>query len=116
MVRLVAEQIISNDDFFGRSVFKTKANAISKLLADDSDVVVSLNGHMDKPRRGAFAITVGEGSAASSVLELLSLKRPFAPLRELDLDATVEQIKDKIRSARTVDQAVTKPVTKRKKT
>ena len=73
--------------FCFRSVFKRQAAVIEKALSKEG-WSVSIN--VDKPRRGAFVVTVtGE---SKPIIELLELKRPFQKLRDYDLDAAVELI------------------------
>ena len=43
----------------------------------------------EKPRKGTFAVTVGE----SVVTSLVGMPRPFKPLRELDIDALAEKVR-----------------------
>ena len=39
----------------------------------------------EKPRKGAFVVTVG----GKKVIELLNMPRPFAKLREIDVEEVV---------------------------
>lgn len=54
----------------------------------------SVTVNAEKPRKGAFVVTVeGGGEVGVGVaVELLDLARPFKRLRELDLDAAVASI------------------------
>jgi hypothetical protein len=70
-----------------RSVFKRQAAVVEKALVA-AGWTVSIN--KDKPRKGAFVVTV-DGEAKPSI-ELLGLPRPFTKLREYDLDAAVALI------------------------
>lgn len=76
-----------------RSVFKTKAEKIRKALVAAGHRV-SVNE--SKPRRGAFVISI-VGKEEPEV-ELLGLKRPFQPLRELDLDKTIADLIEKTKA------------------
>lgn len=73
-----------------RGVFKRQAAVVEKALSA-AGWSVSIN--KDKPRKGAFVITV-EGEAKPAV-ELLGLARPFTKLREFDLDSAVAKILSK---------------------
>lgn len=42
----------------------------------------------DKPGRGNFVVRVN----GESIIELLAMKRPFAPLKALDMDALSEKV------------------------
>ena len=48
-----------------------------------------------KPRRGFFEVRVRGGA---TVVSLGPLKRPFGPLRELDLEAVAEDVKAALQS------------------
>lgn len=69
-------------------MFKTKAKKITEGLAAADIIRVAINE--DKPRRGAFVISVAGRN--EPIVELLGLTRPFTKLRELDLDETVQNI------------------------
>ena len=69
-------------------MFKTKAKKITEGLAAADIIRVAINE--DKPRRGAFVISVAGRN--EPIVELLGLARPFTKLRELDLDETVQNI------------------------
>lgn len=43
----------------------------------------------EKPGKGNFVISVNGGEA---IVELLEMKRPFPPLKELDMDAVIEKV------------------------
>ena len=64
-------------------VFKTRAGKIQKYLAaNGSNARVEIN--KEKPGRGNFVVRI-EGKD-EPILELLAMKRPFAALKELDMD------------------------------
>lgn len=73
-------------------MFKTKASKIEKALKDKFPDIDFRK--LDKPRKGSFVIKVS-GSEAP-IVNLLDMPRPFTKLRELDLDATVQTILEKI--------------------
>ena len=77
-----------------RGVFKrTAANIVSKLsVALNQDVTAVYN--VSTPRRGAFVLKVANVDAP--IVELLSLKRPFTDLRNLDVDNVVKKIQNSI--------------------
>ena len=62
--------------------FKTRAEKLQKALQNEN-VKVVLNE--EKPRKGAFVVTIAEPVPAI-VLELLNLQRPFPKLKALDID------------------------------
>jgi len=62
------------------SSFKTRANKIVKAIGDKA--VVEIN--KEKPGKGNFVVRV-EG-VEEPIVELLEMKRPFKPLKDLDLD------------------------------
>ena len=68
-----------------RGVFKRKAAEVTAALSG-GDRSFSIN--TTAPRRGAFVVTV-DGKV---VIELLSLKRPFTPLRELDIKKALASV------------------------
>jgi hypothetical protein len=59
------------------NAFKTRANLIVKAVGDKA--VVTINAEV--PGNGNFVVRVGE----KKVVELLGLKRPFPPLKALDM-------------------------------
>ena len=73
-----------------RGVFKRQAAVVEKALTA-AGWSVSIN--KDKPRKGAFVVTV-DGEVAPAI-ELLGLARPFTKLREYDLDSAVVKILSK---------------------
>ena len=46
--------------------------------------------NQEKPGKGNFVVTVGE----TVVVELRSMKRPFKPLKALDMDDVGQQVLD----------------------
>jgi translation initiation factor 1 (eIF-1/SUI1) len=44
----------------------------------------------DKPRKGAFVVTVS--GVKEPIVELLDLKRPFGPLKALDMEEVVQNV------------------------
>ena len=73
-----------------RGVFKRSA---AKIEAGLKDLGFKFQVNTDKPRKGAFVVTM-EG-VDEPIVELLNLARPFKKLRELDIDEVIETIKNK---------------------
>lgn len=55
------------------------------------DVTVEIN--KEKPGRGNFVVTVG----SKKVVELHGMKRPFPPLKALDMEDVVDQVLDAVK-------------------
>eukprot|EP01038_Epipyxis_sp_PR26KG_P007683 gene7683-10453_t len=70
-----------------KNAFKTRAVKVEKALKD-AGFEVTINPN--KPRKGAFVITV-EGQEKSTI-ELLNMPRPFAKLKALDIDSIISSI------------------------
>lgn len=66
--------------------FKTRAAKIQAGVGKAAKVVVN----EEKPRKGAFVVTVS--GVKDPIVELLDLKRPFAPLKALDMDEVVQNV------------------------
>ncbi|KAL8543729.1 hypothetical protein ACS0TY_004335 [Phlomoides rotata] len=73
--------------------FKTRAFQVKEGL-QKSVAGVNVLVNPEKPRRGCFEIREEGGEVFVS---LLGMKRPFPPLRELDMDELISEIVDKIR-------------------
>jgi len=72
---------------FLRNAFKTRASKVEKALKDAGYAVI-ING--EKPRKGAFVITI-EGQS-KPIVKLLDMPRPFNKLKALDIDEIVQSI------------------------
>lgn len=73
--------------------FKTRADQVKEALEKDvAGVKVVVNP--EKPRRGCFEIREEGGEVFVS---LLDLKRPFPPLKALDMEKVIADIVEKIR-------------------
>lgn len=72
------------------NVFKKSANIISSALKNEN---YSCDINLEKPLRGSFQIFIND----KIFFELLDLKRPFKPLRELDLDDLSNKILDELK-------------------
>lgn len=73
--------------------FKTRAMQVKTGLENGvADIQVLVNPA--KPRRGCFEIRVEGGEKFISLLEM---KRPFAPMKALDMVKVIEDIVDKIK-------------------
>ncbi|XP_073133184.1 uncharacterized protein [Henckelia pumila] len=75
------------------SSFKTRALQVKKGL-EEGVAGVSVLVNPDKPRRGCFEIREDRGVI---FLSLLDLKRPFKPMKELNMNEVVSDIIDKIK-------------------
>ncbi|KAH0901118.1 hypothetical protein HID58_040621 [Brassica napus] len=75
------------------NAFKTRAIQVKEGLEGAvPGVTVTLNP--EKPRRGCFEIRVEGGETFISLLEM---KRPFAPMKALDMEEVIEDIIKKIK-------------------
>uniref|UniRef100_A0A5B7BKC1 Putative selenoprotein H n=1 Tax=Davidia involucrata TaxID=16924 RepID=A0A5B7BKC1_DAVIN len=73
--------------------FKTRAIQVKNGLENGlSGVTVHVNP--EKPRRGCFEIREEGGE---TFISLLDMKRPFAPMKALDMDKVISDIIDKIK-------------------
>ncbi|KAJ7958666.1 selenoprotein H [Quillaja saponaria] len=73
--------------------FKTRAIQVKKGLENGvPGITVLLNP--DKPRRGCFEIREEGGE---TFISLLGMKRPFKPMKDLDMDKVISDIIDKIK-------------------
>ena len=65
----------------------------AKVLVNDDSFLTEVNkkGAL-KPRTGCFEVKAN----GTTVLSLLGLKRPFAKLKALDIDAEAEKVVDKL--------------------
>ncbi|KAI9191061.1 hypothetical protein LWI28_003006 [Acer negundo] len=69
--------------------FKTKANLVKDELEKAlPDVTVLLNP--EKPRRGCFEVREEDGE--TTYISLLNLKRPFKPMKDIDIEELVSNI------------------------
>ncbi|CAL5206406.1 unnamed protein product [Lathyrus oleraceus] len=76
--------------------FKTRASQVKEALeSSESDVVVKLNP--DKPRRGCFEIRLEDGD--KTFISLLDMKRPFKPMKDLDMGKVISDIIDDLSNA-----------------
>lgn len=66
--------------------FRTRAAKIQAGVGKAAKVVVN----EDKPRKGAFVVTVS--GVKEPIVELLDLKRPFGPLKALDMEEVVQNV------------------------
>ncbi|KAJ6828017.1 putative selenoprotein H [Iris pallida] len=68
--------------------FKMRANMVKEGLENVvAGVAVTINP--DKPRRGCFEIRDGSGGI---FISLLDMKRPFTPMRKLDMEKVIKDI------------------------
>ncbi|KAL7123084.1 hypothetical protein ACP275_01G084000 [Erythranthe tilingii] len=75
------------------NAFKTRAIQVKTALEEGiPGIEVSLNP--EKPRRGCFEIREEGGEV---FISLLDMKRPFPPLKKLDMDEVISDILEKIR-------------------
>lgn len=73
--------------------FKTRAIKVKEALENDiSGITVLVNP--EKPRRGCFEVREEGGDI---FISLLDMKRPFQPMRALDMDQVISDIIDKLK-------------------
>ncbi|CAJ1972179.1 unnamed protein product [Sphenostylis stenocarpa] len=72
--------------------FKTRANLVKERI-EKADCGVSVILNPEKPRRGCFEIRQEGGK---KFISLLDMKRPFKPMRDLDMDKVISDIIDEI--------------------
>ncbi|WVY90088.1 hypothetical protein V8G54_035602 [Vigna mungo] len=72
--------------------FKMRANLVKERL-EKADCGVNVILNPEKPRRGCFEIRQEGGKTFISLLEM---KRPFKPMRDLDMDKVISDIIDEI--------------------
>ncbi|KAM7490795.1 hypothetical protein LguiA_033716 [Lonicera macranthoides] len=73
--------------------FKIRATMVKNALENDiSGITVLVNP--EKPRRGCFEIREEGGE---TFISLLDMKRPFAPMRALNMDEVISNISEKIK-------------------
>ena len=66
--------------------FKSRANKIAKAVGDKA--IVEIN--KEKPGKGNFVVRVS--GVDEPIVELLGLKRPFPPLKALDMDEICDNV------------------------
>ena len=70
-------------------MFKKRAEVVAKAVrAIGVEVVVNA----EKPRKGAFVLTIERNGERSTHLELLDMPRPFTKLKAVDFDAVAEEL------------------------
>ncbi|XP_027939110.1 selenoprotein H-like [Vigna unguiculata] len=72
--------------------FKMRANLVKERL-EKADCGVNVILNPEKPRRGCFEIREEGGK---KFISLLDMKRPFKPMRDLDMDQVISDIIDEI--------------------
>lgn len=82
--------IISIEHCKSWNAFKTRAARVKAALDASTTPSFKVKINDEKPRKGAFVITM-EGRAAP-ILEMLDLTRPFPKLKSLDMDKVIEDI------------------------
>ena len=70
-------------------MFKKRAEVVAKAVRA-LGVEVEINA--EKPRKGAFVLTVEKSGERSTALELLNMPRPFTKLKAVDFDALAEEL------------------------
>lgn len=73
--------------------FKTRANKIAKAVGDKA--VVQIN--KEKPGKGNFVVRVS--GVKDPIVELLGMKRPFPPLKALDMDDICAKVLEALSSS-----------------
>ncbi|XP_061364343.1 uncharacterized protein LOC133307798 [Gastrolobium bilobum] len=74
--------------------FKTRANLVKEGL-EKSTGGITVIVNPEKPRRGCFEIRQQGGK---KFISLLDMKRPFKPMKNLDMDKVISDIIDEISS------------------
>jgi hypothetical protein len=78
------------------SAFKTRANKIVAAVGDKATVLVN----PEPPGRGNFVVRIkDDDNNREPIIELLAMKRPFAPLKALDMDQVSEKVLNAIEEA-----------------
>ncbi|XP_020210190.1 uncharacterized protein LOC109795172 [Cajanus cajan] len=72
--------------------FKMRANLVKEGL-EKAGCGISVILNPEKPRRGCFEIRQEEGK---KFITLLNMKRPFKPMRDLDMDKVISDIIDEM--------------------
>ncbi|AEC07578.1 unnamed protein product [Arabidopsis thaliana] len=73
--------------------FKERANEVKEGLEEAvPGIIVTVNP--DKPRRGCFEIREEGGE---TFISLLAMKRPFTPMKELNMEEVIADIVEKIK-------------------
>lgn len=75
--------------------FKTRALLVKDGLEKGLGGGVNVILNPEKPRRGCFEIRE-EGENGEKFISLLEMKRPFTPMKALDMDKVVSDILEKI--------------------
>ncbi|XP_076906694.1 uncharacterized protein LOC143562897 [Bidens hawaiensis] len=73
--------------------FKVRAVKV-KLGLENAISGINVIVNPDKPRRGCFEVREEGGK---TFISLLDMKRPFAPMKALDMDAVISDIIDQIK-------------------
>ncbi|MFS7888242.1 hypothetical protein Hanom_Chr00s000001g01592631 [Helianthus anomalus] len=72
--------------------FKVRAVKV-KLGLEDAVSGITVLVNPEKPRRGCFEVREEGGK---TFISLLDMKRPFAPMKALDMDAVISDIVNQI--------------------
>ncbi|KAG4963020.1 hypothetical protein AAZX31_14G121000 [Glycine max] len=73
--------------------FKTRANLV-KVGLEKADIGITVILNPEKPRKGCFEIRQEGGG--KKFITLLDLKRPFKPMKDLDMDKVISDIIEEI--------------------
>lgn len=68
------------------NAFKTRANKVVQAVGKKANVEIN----KEKPGRGNFVVRVS--GKKEPIVELLALKRPFPPLKQLDMDEVCNNV------------------------
>ena len=68
------------------NAFKTRANKIAEAVGSKAKVIIN----QEKPGKGNFVIRVS--GIDEPILELKAMKRPFPPLKALDMDEVANKV------------------------
>ncbi|KAK6783290.1 hypothetical protein RDI58_021087 [Solanum bulbocastanum] len=75
--------------------FKIRAVKVKEEL-ENGVPGLEIRVNPEKPRRGCFEIRV-DGEKGEKFVSLLDMKRPFGPMKALDMDKVISEIIDKIK-------------------
>ena len=76
-------------------MFKKRAEVVAKAVRA---LGVEIEINAEKPRKGAFVLTVEKDGERITHLELLDMPRPFTKLKAIDFDAVAEELVTKFSS------------------
>jgi translation initiation factor 1 (eIF-1/SUI1) len=82
----VSEKIVFVEASKECNAFKTRANKIAEAVGSRAKVLIN----QEKPGKGNFVIRVS--GVDEPIIELKAMKRPFPPLKALDMDELAKKV------------------------